>query len=197
MSDIHEATRRDMLRRSLHLPLFGAGVLTSPSSLAASAGTRTLVAFLSRTGNTRVIAGQLSRAYGADLFEIRAAEPYPEDYEATVERARRERDAGARPRLEEAVADIAAYDTVFLGFPIWGMTAPSLVRTFLAGHDLSGRTLVPFITHGGYGIGSSVEVVARHASRSRLLEPFVMQADQERETLNRVSAWLRTVETEP
>ena len=88
---------------------------------------------------------------------------------------------------------MAAYKTVFLGFPIWGETAPPLIRSFLSGHDLSGRTLVPFVTHGGYGLGNSLSVVARHAPRTRLLEGFVMQADQERQTLTQVTRWLSTV----
>ena len=85
---------------------------------------------------------------------------------------------------------MAVYGTVFLGFPIWGMTAPAVIRSFLSSHDLSGRTLVPFITHGGYGIGQSLAVVTEHAAGARLAEAFVKQADQERQTLTEVSRWL-------
>ncbi|WP_280109886.1 flavodoxin [Azospirillum sp. B506] len=79
---------------------------------------------------------------------------------------------------------------MFVGFPIWGMSTPAVIRSFLAGHDLSGKTLVPFVTHGGYGFGDSMSVVAAHAPQSRILEPFVMQADQERETLAQTTRWL-------
>jgi flavodoxin len=96
--------------------------------------------------------------------------------------------------LEATVPDIAAYDTVFLGMPIWGETTPPVIRSFLSGHDLSGKALVPFVTHGGYGLGDSLSVVARHAPQARLLEGFVMQADQERETLTQVTRWLNTVQ---
>jgi hypothetical protein len=74
------------------------------------------------------------------------------------------------------------------------MTAPAVIRSFLSRHDLSGKTLVPFITHGGYGLGQSLSVVAEHAPRARLLEGFSMQADQERETLSRVTRWLGGVQ---
>ncbi|MFD1378113.1 flavodoxin family protein [Fodinicurvata halophila] len=94
------------------------------------------------------------------------------------------------------MGDVAGYQTVFLGFPIWGMALPAPVRTFLTTHDLSDKTLVPFITHGGYGTGSAPRSVADLASGARILEPFVLQADQERETLNRVTAWLQAVEPE-
>ena len=72
---------------------------------------------------------------------------------------------------------MAGYSTVFLGFPIWGETAPPLIRSFLSSHDLSGKTLVPFITHGGYGLGNSEAVIAKHAPRALIRSPFVMQAD--------------------
>lgn len=190
-------SRRDILN-SLLLPALGLGLASAPSNVFAQAGgsSRTLVAYLSRSGNTRVIAGQLQRRFRADLFEIRTAEPYPEDYEETVERARQHRDSAATPPLAESVGDVAGYQTVFLGFPIWGMALPAPVRTFLTTHDLSDKTLVPFITHGGYGTGSAPRTVADLASRARIMEPFVLQADQERETLNRVTAWLQAVEPE-
>lgn len=160
------------------------------AQLAAARGSKTLVAYFSRTGNTRVIAGQIRRARGADLFEIMPADPYPEDYEATVGQALKETTAGYRPPLKAAVSNIASYDTVFLGFPIWGMTTPPVVRSFLSKHDLAGKTVVPFITHGGYGVGQSLSVLSKHAPQARLRQPFVMEADQERRTLTLVSEWL-------
>jgi flavodoxin len=162
---------------------------------AAGSGSRVLVAYFSRTGNTRVIAGQIRRARDADLFEIRPAEPYPEDYEETVAQARRERDEGYEPPLAATVPDIATYDTVFLGLPIWGGTAPPVIRSFLSAHDLSGKTLVPFVTHGGYGRGQSLQVIRSHAPRSRVSQGFTMEADQERRTLETVTRWLQDVPT--
>jgi hypothetical protein len=68
-----------------------------------------------------------------------------------------------------------------------------VIRSFLSQHDLSGKTLVPFITHGGYGPGRSMAVVREHAPRASVLNPFVMEADQERRTLTQVSRWLSSV----
>jgi Flavodoxin len=76
------------------------------------------------------------------------------------------------------------------------MTAPPVIRSFLSGHELSGKTLVPFITHGGYGIGQSLSVVAEHAPRARLVQGFSKQADQERETLMQVTRWLQGLDPE-
>ena len=158
-----------------------------------SASSKLLVAFFTRTGNTRVIALQIRRAVRADVFEIEPAEPYPEDYEATVSQAQGERDSGFRPPLKAGGPAIRAYDVVFLGFPVWGETAPPVIRSFLSQHDLAGKTLVPFITHGGYGQGRSMSVLRQHAPQARILDPFVMEADQERRTLTQVSRWLSGV----
>lgn len=196
MDDKSKVSRREALTGALSCSLatglgLSAGTATAQQAPPAA---RILVACFSRTGNTRVIAGQIRRAYGADPFEIEPAEPYPEDYGAVVDQAQRERDAGYEPPLAATVPNIASYDAVFLGFPIWGTTAPAAIRSFLSRHDLSGKTLVPFITHGGYGRGSSMTVLAEHAPRSRLLEGFTMRADQERETLSQVTRWLGGIE---
>jgi flavodoxin len=163
-----------------------------PGDAPQRARSKTLVAYFSRSGNTRVIAGILQRLLQADLFEIQPARPYPEDYEQTVEQARQERDRGIEPPLKARAPEIATYDTIFLGFPIWGETAPPVVRSFLKSHDLSGKTLRPFITHGGYGPGKSAVVLASHAIGASIEAPFVMEADQERRTLNQVRNWIET-----
>ena len=188
-------TRRETLKRAILLPLAAGLGLSASSSVAQqrSSQGKALVAYFSRTGNTRVIANQIRRALGADLFEIQPAEPYPEDYEATVSQAQRERDTGHEPPLKATVPNAGSYDVIFLGFPIWGTTTPPVIRSFLSGHDVSGKDLVPFVTHGGYGLGESMAVVAERAPQARLLEGFSMQADQERETLSRVTRWLSGV----
>jgi flavodoxin len=151
---------------------------------------RILVAYFSRSGNTRVVAGLLQRALNADMFEIRPADPYPEEYLATVEQARQERDSAFQPLLATQVPEMKRYDIVYLGFPIWGETTPPVVRSFLAAHDFFGKTITPFVTHGGYGLGNSLEVLAFYASGAKQRNPFVMEADQERRTMNLVNEWL-------
>lgn len=183
-------------------------LLAAPSLVACTAGTAacaeparapgqvnpaTLVAYFTRSGNTRVIAATLQRAQQGGLFEIRARDPYPEDYEATVEQARGERDRGYEPSLEARVPDLGTYRTVFLGFPIWGGTMPPVVRSFLSAHDLSGATVRPFITHGGYGPGDSLEVLAARLRGAQAEPALVMQADQERRTLDEVRGWLARI----
>jgi flavodoxin len=179
-------------RRALLLGLSANPLLAPTGGIAEGiqGDAQVLVAYFSRSGNTRVIAGQLARAQRADLFEIVPAEAYPEDYRQTVDLAKRQTDAGEEPALRSLVTPIARYQTLFLGFPIWGMTAPPPIRSFLAQHNLAGKTLVPFITHGGYGTGQSLQVLRRMAPAAKIAEAFVMQSDQERDTLERVTRWL-------
>jgi len=191
MSPSHDPVRRAVsFSLATLLALGGTVGVATDSRDGRRAAPRTLVAYFSRSGNTRVVAGLLRRELGADLFEIQPAQPYPEDYLETVEQARQERDRGFEPALAK-VPGMAAYGTVYLGFPIWGETAPPIIRAFLSGHDLSGKTLVPFITHGGYGLGDSLSVLARLAPKARLRPAFAMQADQERQTMERVTGWLK------
>jgi flavodoxin len=174
----------------------GAGAATVAGSAGAKqqrGRSKTLVAYFTRTGNTRVVAEKIRLALRADVFAIEPATPYPEDYEATVRLAEQERDSNFQPSLKATVPDIASYETVFLGFPIWSETIPPVIRSFLTQHDLSGKTLVPFLTHGGYGQGSSVRATNQLAPHARILAPFVMEADQERRTIAQVTNWLDRV----
>jgi len=190
MNDDHDPRRRTVMAALAALPLSGAVSASENTGEHRQTGSRTLVAYFSRSGNTKVVAGLIHRSQGTDLFEIRPATPYPEDYLKTVEQARKERDAGFEPALESVLPNLKQYDTVYLGFPIWGETTPSVIRAFLSAHDLSGKNLIPFVTHGGYGLGDSLSVVRQHAPKAALHEGFEMEADQERQTMNRVQAWL-------
>ncbi|GAB7531140.1 flavodoxin [Pseudomonas sp. 3A(2025)] len=185
----HDPLRRQVIAAIASLPLLVTDVSADEPTSRVS-GAKALVVYFSRSGNTRVVAGLIQRGQHADLFEIRPATAYPEDYLQTVEQARRETADGFKPELAETVTDIKRYDVVFLGFPIWGTTAPPVIRSFLSAHDLSGKTIVPFVTHGGYGLGNSLEVVARHAPGARVVKGFVMEGPQERRTMEAVNGWM-------
>ena len=196
---IADAMAGDTTRRSLLAALASLPVLSSADgdadTLNPGRGAGALVAYFTRSGNTRVVAGLIHRSLASDLFEIRPVTPYPDDYLQTVEQASQEKKRGYRPPLAATVPDIGKYQTVYLGFPIWGETAPAVIRSFLAVHELSGKTLVPFITHGGFGLGDSHDQLRRHAPRARLENGFSLQADQERQTMNSVLAWLKDSKT--
>ncbi len=187
--------RRAVVAALAALPLGCSAAAPLDGTTTGRSGAGTLVAFFSRSGNTRVVAGLIHRGIPSDLFEIQPAVDYPADYLETVAKARQERDDGVEPALRRRIAGLERYDTVYLGFPIWGETAPPIIRSLLSQHDLRGKTIVPFMTHGGYGVGSSLRVLANHAPEARILEPFAMQADHERRTMESVNAWLATPPT--
>ncbi|MEC5397375.1 flavodoxin [Uliginosibacterium sp. H1] len=192
MQPDHDAQRRLLMTALAALPLGATRAASATERQADVAqGSRMLVAFFSRSGNTRVIAGFLQRTLGTDLHEIVPATAYPADYETTVAQATRERNSGYAPALAGRAARMADYDTVFLGFPVWGMSLPPVIRSFLRTHDLARKNLVPVITHGGYGSGDSLDLLARQAPQARMGKPFILQCDQERSTNERIDQWLK------
>lgn len=186
---LHDPFRRKVVAAIASLPLIACGASRERHDSNTS-NSKVLVAYFSRSGNNRVVAGLIQRSRHGDLFEIRPANAYPSDYLETVEQARRETASGYKPQLDETVLNIEQYDVLFLGFPIWGQTVPPVIRTFLSEHDVSGKVLVPFITHGGYGLGDSLDVLTQLAPGARVLEGFVMEGEQERKTMEKVNEWL-------
>lgn len=122
-------------------------------------GSKVLVAYFSATGTTEGVAQEMASALGADLYEIVPAEPYTDadlDYRDDNSRSTIEmNDPSARPAISGSVENMEQYDIVFLGYPIWWGDAPRIVSTFVESYDFSGKTIIPFCTSGGSGIGSS------------------------------------------
>lgn len=119
----------------------------------------TLVAYFSATGTTERVAKELAAAIGADLFEIAPRDPYTAaDLNWNDKRSRSSVEMGdesSRPAIAGEVADMAPYDTVFVGFPVWWYVEPRIIDTFLESYDFSGKTVVPFATSGGSGLGKA------------------------------------------
>jgi len=125
-----------------------------------SGSAKVLIIYYSYSGNTRKVAREIHQVVGGDLVELEPVNPYPGNYNAVVEQARQELHTGLRPELKNRIGDVAPYATVFVGSPNWWHTIAPPVITFLSETDLSGKTIVPFITHGGGGSGRSTEEVA-------------------------------------
>jgi len=151
---------------------------------------KALVAYFSRTGNTREIASQIHEKVGGDMFEIMTANPYPRDYDECVKQAKQELGKGYRPELKTTVKDIESYDVVFIGYPNWWGTIPMALATFLSKYDLSGKTIVPFCTHGGSRLGRSVTDIAKFCPHSTVLEGLAIWGSDVKNARNEVSGWL-------
>jgi flavodoxin len=103
-------------------------------------------------GNTGVLAEMIDERIDCDLYEIEAADPYPESYDPTVDRNQREQDGDARPAIAGPLPDVSRYDTVLIGSPVWGSRAPMIMSTFIEGVDLAGKTILPFVTYAVSGM---------------------------------------------
>lgn len=124
---------------------------------------KTLVIFFSWSGNTRAIAGQIHQKVGGDLVELEPVRPYSTNYNTCLDEAKRDMEQGARPELKTRIGNMEQYDTVLLGYPNWWATIPAPVATFLEQHDLSGKTILPFCSHGGGRLGQSVTDIIKLA----------------------------------
>ncbi|MGX8691380.1 MAG: flavodoxin, partial [Eubacteriales bacterium] len=114
-------------------------------------------------GNAELLAKYAADAAGADVFSIETAKAYDEDYNDALEEAQEEQNRDARPELKETVSNMEDYDTIVLIYPMWWGDMPMAVRTFLESYDFSGKTIYPISTHGGSGMGCSVETIKRLA----------------------------------
>lgn len=138
-------------------------VLTASSAFAAGGSAKTLVIFFSHTGenynvgviekgNTAIIAEMIARKTGADCFELKPVRPYPKTYTECTDVAKKELNDHARPEYQGGVDNLAQYDRIFIGAPVWWGDWPMIVYTFLEKNNLSGKTLIPFCTHEGSGL---------------------------------------------
>ncbi len=165
-----------------------------------------LIVYLSRTKNTKEVAEMIHREVGGDLVELELETPYPENYRAIVDQVVRENESGYLPQLKTKIPDIASYGIIFVGFPTWGMQLPPPMKSFLNQYDLSGKTIIPFNTNAGYGIGSSFETVKELCPNSTILEGystkggierdgvlFVMEGEKEIQVNKEVKNWLEKI----
>ena len=135
-----------------------------------------LVLYYSQTGNTKAVAEEIATKLGADIEEITMVNPYDPDFQATIERCMQEREKGIIPDIQPVKADIADYDVIFLGFPVWFGTYAPPVQKFLLGADLSGKKIVPFCTFGSGGLESSVKDLVQAEPKAEVLPGYGVRA---------------------
>jgi flavodoxin len=154
---------------------------------------KAIVAYFSHGGNTREVATLIQKAAGCDIFEIERLDPYPKDDNGVVLQAKEELESGSKPAIRGGPEDIAAYDLVFVGFPNWCDTFPAPVKTFLSKNDLAGKTVAPFCTHGGGGIGQGAADVARLCPKAKVLEALVIRRADVKTAEARILDWVKKV----
>jgi flavodoxin len=151
-------------------------------------GRRTL-----EVGNTEVLAGMIRLLLACDVYRIEAADPYSDDYDATVERNVREQNDNARPGIANPRTSITDYDTVLVGSPIWNNRAPLIMSTFMESFDFSGKTLYPFVTYAVSGLGSTEGDYAALAPRATIGEGLAVRGEEVQSAQSQAEEWLRRI----
>lgn len=167
--------------------------------------TRSLIVYFSRpgknyvngeivnlqVGNTETAAKILQKLTGGDIFRINTVKTYPEGYQEATEVAKEELNGNARPEIIGQVDNIADYGLIYLGYPIWWGTMPMAVLTFLEKYDLSGKSIAPFCTHEGSGMGHSERNIAQLCPGSRLLKGIALRGGNVHRAQDDIEKWLR------
>lgn len=149
-----------------------------------------LIAFFSWGGNTKGIAEEIQAQTGADLFEIELVNPYSSDYNTVLDEAQRDQNAQARPELAVHVENMEDYDTIILGYPNWWASIPMPIASFLEEYDFSGKTIVPFCSHGGGRFGQSLTAISKLVPDAIMGEALSVHYSGGNSMPEDVSAWL-------
>lgn len=164
------------------------------------------IVYLSRTKNTEVVAKLIHENVGGNLVALEKQDPYPENYEEIVAQVDRENEEGYLPALKTKIENLEKYDTIFIGFPTWDMQMPPPMKSFLTENDLSGKTVIPFNTNAGYGVGQGFEQLRDLCPDSKILEGFSVEGGYEKKGIllaikgkhkvkvgNQVIFWLKKI----
>ena len=144
-----------------------------------------------KVGNTEVLAQAISARLDCDVHRIEAVDPYPADYDETVERNVREQDTDARPAIANPLESIDRYDTILLASPIWNVRAPMIMSTFAERYDFAGKTVHPVTTYAMSGLGTTPEDYGRDCPGARIATGLAVRGEQARSAGADVDAWLR------
>ena len=189
MRRIGRMKRTHLLAVLAALPLCGCAQdasTTNQTETAAMSTNKALVVYYSRTGenyavgniaegNTAIVAKMIAARTGADLFEIRTDKAYAADYDTCIEEAKKELRDDARPAIVGDVENFDEYDTVYVGYPIWWGVPPMCVFTFFEKHDWAGKTVKPFCTHEGSGLGGSVRAIRKARPAATVADGLAIQ----------------------
>ena len=149
-----------------------------------------LIAYYSYSGNTKTIAEKIGHITGGQLFEIKTIKEYPRNYTDIVNLAKQEKEQDIKPELANKI-DISGYDTIFLGTPVWWYTFATPVKTFLSENDFSGKTIIPFCTHGGGGAYSTYSDMEKLCPDAVIKTGFTSYENSAKES--EIEQWINSV----
>ena len=189
-------------RRNFIVSILAAGAVLGGSALlhgafprsagAAEAGrSKIMIVYYSWSGNTRAIAGQIHQKVGGDIVELELVKPYSTNYNTCLDEAKRDQAAQARPELKTRIANFERYDTIIIGYPNWWASIPMPIATMLESYDFSGKTVIPFCSHGGGRLGQSVTDIAKLAPKTVIKEALSVHYGGGSSLSSEIDAWLR------
>ena len=142
-------------------------------------------------GNTEVIAEMIKDITKADLFKVEKSIDYPYNYRECVDLASKEKSENARPKLKEYLDNLDKYDTIFVGYPSWCGTMPMVLFSFLENYDLESKTIIPFCTNEGSGMGSSEADLRRICKGAKVLDGLSIRGSEASKSEEIVSKWAK------
>ena len=151
---------------------------------------KVLVTYFSHSGNTKVVAEKISSVLNGDLFEIKTLDTYPVKYNLVVDQAKKEFLAQYRPKLQNHVENLNNYDVIVIGYPMWWYTCPMAIFSFLEEYDFSGKVILPFCTHEGSALSSSIEDIKKIVPTAIVKEGLAIRGSKVSESDQLISTWL-------
>lgn len=152
--------------------------------------TNILVLYFSMSGNTEAVANIIHDEVGGDIIKLETVQTYPEEYNDLVDYAQEEQRENARPELATEIDNIEDYDIIFLGFPNWWGDMPMPIYTFLDSYDLSGKTIAPFITHGGSGLSGTPANIQEEEPKANVTTGLAISGSRAESSQDDVIDWL-------
>jgi flavodoxin len=146
-------------------------------------------------GNTEQAAKMIVKHTGGELFRIDTIKKYPADYHKATDIAKQELNSNARPELTERVDSMAEYDIIYLGYPNWWGTMPMAVFSFLEEYDFSGKTIIPFCTHEGSGMGRSESDIRKLCPNAQVLKGLPIKGSHIQRAENEIADWIKKMGT--
>ena len=154
---------------------------------------KVLVLYFSQSGNTEAVANIIHNEVGGDIVKLETVQTYPSDYNELVDYAQKEQRQNARPELKTKINNIEQYDTIFLGYPNWWSDMPMPLYTFLDEYDLSGKTIAPFITHGGSGLSGTPSKIKKEEPNATVTDGLAVSGSSARNSQSTVKNWLSKI----
>ncbi|MBP2032071.1 flavodoxin [Clostridium algifaecis] len=152
---------------------------------------KTLIVYYSYTNNTKKIAEQIQKATGADIYKIETVKPYIGDYNSVVDQGKQEVDCGFKPEIKPLSVSLEDYDTIIIGTPVWWYTYAPAVATFLSEYDLSGKTIIPFATNGGW-IGHTLKDIEKACKNAVITNAIDIKFDTDKMVMpeSKLEKWI-------